>query len=141
MKIHGGAHLKTRGQNCVSRWLAPILYIQDCIREQHISVHVSDGCTAPEVLLCCCACFMHVQCVHQKPVHDILRMLFQASFSLCYYPDSWKRSNTIVLHKPGKTDYTVAKSWRPIELLNCDLKILSWCVTDVPSIRLKNTLF
>ena len=36
----------------------------------------------------------------------------------------------VVLKKPGKSDYTVAKAWRLIMLLNCMSKILSQCVTD-----------
>ncbi len=61
----------------------------------------------------------------------ILGTLFRATFTLQYYPDCWKLSDTIVLQKPGKSDYTVAKSWRPIALLNCMSKILSRCVADV----------
>lgn len=61
----------------------------------------------------------------------ILGTLFRATFTLKYYPDSWKLSDTIVLQKPGKSDYTVAKSWRPIALLNCISKILSRCVADI----------
>ncbi|CDO73955.1 hypothetical protein BN946_scf185043.g2 [Trametes cinnabarina] len=55
----------------------------------------------------------------------ILGPLFRATFSLHYYPDCWKVSDTVVLQKPGKTDYTVAKAWRPIALLDCMSKILS----------------
>lgn len=61
----------------------------------------------------------------------ILGTLFRATFELHYYPDRWKMSDTIVLQKPGKSDYTVAKSWRPIALLNCMSKILSQCVADI----------
>ncbi|KAL7281623.1 hypothetical protein ACG7TL_004940 [Trametes sanguinea] len=61
----------------------------------------------------------------------ILGTLFRATFTLSYYPDSWKTSDTIVLQKPGKSDYTVAKAWRPIALLDCMSKILSRCVADV----------
>ncbi|CDO68069.1 hypothetical protein BN946_scf184347.g6 [Trametes cinnabarina] len=64
-------------------------------------------------------------------VAPILASLFRATFTLSYYPDAWKLSATVVLQKPGKSDYTVAKSWRPIALLNCISKILSRCVADV----------
>ncbi|KAI0365273.1 hypothetical protein BV20DRAFT_928603, partial [Pilatotrama ljubarskyi] len=47
----------------------------------------------------------------------ILGSLFRATFTLGYYPERWKVSDTVVLQKPGKTDYTVAKAWRPITLL------------------------
>ncbi|CDO75057.1 hypothetical protein BN946_scf184757.g12 [Trametes cinnabarina] len=58
-------------------------------------------------------------------VAPILASLFRATFTLSYYPDAWKLSATVVLQKPGKSDYTVTKSWRPIALLNCISKILS----------------
>ncbi|PIL37604.1 hypothetical protein GSI_01298 [Ganoderma sinense ZZ0214-1] len=61
----------------------------------------------------------------------LLGTLFRATFQLQYYPDTWKLSDTIVLRKPGKTDYTTAKAHRPIALLNCMSKILSRCVADV----------
>ena len=60
-----------------------------------------------------------------------LGRLFRATFHLHYYPEEWKVSDTVVLKKPGKTDYTVAKAWRPIALLGCMSKILSRCVADV----------
>ena len=61
----------------------------------------------------------------------LLGTLFRATFALHYYPASWKISDTIVLRKPGKSDYTTAKAHRPIALLNCMSKILSRCVADV----------
>lgn len=61
----------------------------------------------------------------------LLGTLFRATFTLHYYPSSWKVSDTIVLRKPGKTDYTTAKAHRPIALLNCMSKILSRCVADL----------
>ncbi|CDO74895.1 hypothetical protein BN946_scf184988.g2 [Trametes cinnabarina] len=61
----------------------------------------------------------------------VLGALFRATFTLHYYPDRWKLSDTVVLQKPGKTDYTIAKAWRPIALLDCMSKILSRCVAEV----------
>lgn len=57
--------------------------------------------------------------------------LFRATFDLEYYPDAWKESITVVLRKPGRPDYSVAKVYRPIALMSCMGKILSSCVTDV----------
>ncbi|RPD64529.1 hypothetical protein L227DRAFT_472360, partial [Lentinus tigrinus ALCF2SS1-6] len=54
----------------------------------------------------------------------ILGRLFRATFQLQYYPECWKISDTVVLRKPGKTDYTVAKAYRGIALLSCLSKIL-----------------
>lgn len=60
-----------------------------------------------------------------------LGRLYRATFDLEYYPDAWKESITVVLCKPGHTDYSLAKSYRPIALMNCMGKILSSCITDV----------
>ncbi|OBZ78308.1 putative RNA-directed DNA polymerase from transposon X-element [Grifola frondosa] len=57
--------------------------------------------------------------------------LFRASFELKIYPDEWKTSNTVVLRKPDRPHYDVAKAYRPIALINCIAKILSACVTSV----------
>ncbi|QRV96882.1 Reverse transcriptase from transposon X-element protein [Ceratobasidium sp. AG-Ba] len=62
-------------------------------------------------------------------VHWLLPV-FRATFTLKYYPQSWKESNTVVLRKPGKKDYTVPKAYRPIALLNVVSKLLSACVAD-----------
>ncbi|RDX41826.1 hypothetical protein OH76DRAFT_1363841, partial [Lentinus brumalis] len=53
----------------------------------------------------------------------LLGKLFRATFELQYYPEKWKVSDTVVLRKPGKTDYTVAKAYRGIALLSCLSKI------------------
>lgn len=63
----------------------------------------------------------------------ILGRLYRASLGLRIYPDEWKVSNTIVLRKPGRPDYSVGKSYRPIALLNCISKIMSACIADVLS--------
>ena len=57
--------------------------------------------------------------------------IYRATFDLSYYPDDWKISNTVVLRKPGKPDYTDANAYRPIALLNCIAKILSACVAAI----------
>ncbi|TFY52367.1 hypothetical protein EVJ58_g10059 [Rhodofomes roseus] len=59
-----------------------------------------------------------------------LGRLFRATFDLRYYPDAWKESLTVVLRKPGRTDYSIAKSYRPIALMNCMGKLLSSCITE-----------
>ncbi|GBE84554.1 RNA-directed DNA polymerase from mobile element jockey [Sparassis crispa] len=45
--------------------------------------------------------------------------LFHATFNLNVYPADWKMSNTAALRKLGRPDYSVAKAYRPIALLNC----------------------
>lgn len=59
-----------------------------------------------------------------------LGKLYRATFRLEYYPDSWKEYATVVLRKPGKADYGLAKAYRPIALLNAIAKILSACVAE-----------
>jgi Reverse transcriptase (RNA-dependent DNA polymerase) len=43
--------------------------------------------------------------------------LFQCSLDEGRLPHQWKTAKVIPLKKPGKGDYTLAKSWRPISLL------------------------
>lgn len=57
--------------------------------------------------------------------------LFRATFTLDYYPDTWKISDTVVLKKPKRDDYSLPGSYRPIALLNCLSKILSGCVAKI----------
>ena len=47
-----------------------------------------------------------------------LCQLFNASWNMGYFPQHFRRSITVVLRKPGKEDYSVPKSYRPIALLN-----------------------
>ena len=44
--------------------------------------------------------------------------LFNSCGRLGYFPEFWKKDVTIVIPKPGKTDYTVPKAHRPISLLS-----------------------
>ncbi|KAG8684497.1 hypothetical protein FRC09_015351, partial [Ceratobasidium sp. 395] len=57
-----------------------------------------------------------------------LLVIFRISLKKGLYPTTWRHSRTIVLRKPGKPDYSVAKAYRPIALLNVVGKILSSCV-------------
>ena len=43
--------------------------------------------------------------------------LYKASPELGYVPSSWKTVKIVVLQKPGKTDYTKPKAYRPISLI------------------------
>ena len=47
-----------------------------------------------------------------------LVQLYNASMDLQYCPKHFKQSETVVLPKPGKKDLTIAKSYRPISLLD-----------------------
>lgn len=47
------------------------------------------------------------------------------------YPERWKESKTIVLHKPGKADYIIPKVHRPIALTDTIAKVLSLCIAKM----------
>ena len=57
-----------------------------------------------------------------------LTPIFRASIQISYYLDQWHTYRTIVLHKPCKPDYTKAKAYQGIALLNMISKVLSTCV-------------
>jgi Reverse transcriptase (RNA-dependent DNA polymerase) len=53
-----------------------------------------------------------------------------ATFNLKTYPQEWKIYDTVVLRKPGRTDYTLTKSYRPVVLLKTIAKPLSIAVAE-----------
>ncbi|KAG2064713.1 hypothetical protein BDR04DRAFT_957286, partial [Suillus decipiens] len=57
-------------------------------------------------------------------LHPFLLHLFRAVFSHNTYYDPWCDFTMVVLHKPGKPDYTITKAYRPIVLLNTTCKLL-----------------
>ena len=61
--------------------------------------------------------------------HHVLA-LFQASLEEGTIPHQWRHAKIIPLKKPGKEDYTTAKSWRPISLLATLGKILESVVAE-----------
>ena len=56
---------------------------------------------------------------------DHLFYIFRAVFKLTVYHPRWLESITLVLRKIGKTSYDVAKSYRPIGLIDTIPKVLS----------------
>ncbi len=64
-----------------------------------------------------------------------LGSLFRATFNLEYYPESWARTATIVLKKPGKADYTTPNAWRPISLSDAYARLLNACIVEDMSNR------
>ena len=67
--------------------------------------------------------------------------LFRATFSLSFFPDEWLTSKTVVIHKPGRPDYSAPKAYCPIALLDTMSKILSACVAeDLSWIATKHSL-
>ena len=47
-----------------------------------------------------------------------LALIYTASLSLHYFPESWKTAKVIPLKKPGKSSYSTPRSYRPISLLS-----------------------
>ena len=63
---------------------------------------------------------------------DHLFYIYRASLEFAFYYDYWLTSLTLVLRKPGKPAYDVAKTYRPIGLLDTIGKLLSTLVaTDL----------
>lgn len=63
-------------------------------------------------------------------VKDRVLHLFQTSLRDGDIPSQWRNAKIIPLKKPGKSDYTLAKSWRPISLLSTLGKILEAVIAE-----------
>lgn len=59
-----------------------------------------------------------------KRVKRNLRDVLRASLAFGYIPISWRQVRVVFIPKPGKKDYTEAKSFRPISLTSFILKVL-----------------
>jgi len=66
-------------------------------------------------------------------IEQHLQALMQASIDLGHFPKPFKQTNTVVLRKPGKPDYTVTKAYRPIALENTLGKVLESVMADIIS--------
>jgi hypothetical protein len=53
---------------------------------------------------------------------SVLTSIFNACIFQNYFPDSWKKADIIVFHKPNKPKFAVS-SYRPISLLSCLSKL------------------
>jgi Reverse transcriptase (RNA-dependent DNA polymerase) len=53
--------------------------------------------------------------------------IFRATDVLDWYPDQWKLTQTPVIKKPGKADYTVPGAWRPVVLSDGLARLLNKC--------------
>jgi ribonuclease HI len=59
-----------------------------------------------------------------------IKRLFSACLALAYTPAIWRTSKTIFIPKPGKSDYTCARSFRPISLTSFLFKTLEKIVHE-----------
>ena len=55
---------------------------------------------------------------------DTMSLIYKACISLCHTPKRWRETKVVFLPKPGKDNYDVPKSYRPISLSNFLLKTL-----------------
>ena len=53
-----------------------------------------------------------------------LTAIYKASYLLGYTPSKWRRSRVVFLPKPGKDDYSQARSFRPITLSTFQVKVM-----------------
>nr|CAH7756691.1 unnamed protein product [Callosobruchus chinensis] len=53
-----------------------------------------------------------------------VRVIFRASLTLGHVPSTWTEARVVFIPKPGKKDYTAAKSFRPISLTSFLMKTL-----------------
>ena len=64
------------------------------------------------------------QLLHRLGPETVTRLtnIYRASIILGITPRNWLEAKVIFLPKPGKTDFTSCRSWRPISLLTFLLK-------------------
>jgi retron-type reverse transcriptase len=62
-----------------------------------------------------------------------LQAILQASLNLGYFSKIFRTSTTVVMHKPGKPDYTRSKAYRPIALENTMGKIFKSVIAEILS--------
>jgi ribonuclease HI len=55
---------------------------------------------------------------------DAILSIFQACLSVGHHPTIWKNAVAVAVPKPNKSDYSAAKAYRPISLLECISKLL-----------------
>ena len=59
-----------------------------------------------------------------------LAPLYRATNTLDYYPQEWSLTETLILKKPGKPDYTSPTAWRPIALSDGMARLLNSCQAE-----------
>lgn len=69
----------------------------------------------------------------QETLVPHLGPIFRATDKLKWYPDRWRVTQTPVIKKPGKTDYTMPRAWRPVVLSDGFARLLNTCKADYMS--------
>ena len=60
--------------------------------------------------------------------------IFRATFKLQKYLRHWANTETLMLRKPGKRDYTTPGAWRPIVLSDRYARLLNTCINEEVSV-------
>ena len=66
-------------------------------------------------------------CFLQQGIEELTPLiikLFKCSITEGKLPESWLKVKAVFIPKPGKSDYTIAKSFRPISLMSFLMKTL-----------------
>ena len=61
-------------------------------------------------------------------IEEVLTSVYNACIALGHHPSRWKEATVVVIPKPDKPDYSVAKAHRPISLLETLSKLLEKAV-------------
>ena len=61
-------------------------------------------------------------------IGELLANIFTACVRLAYHPPRWKEAKVVVIPKPDKADYSLAKAHRPISLLEAMSKLMEKAV-------------
>src|ERR1700690_401986 len=56
--------------------------------------------------------------------------IYRATDALEWYPEDWKVTDTPVIRKPGKSDYSKPGAWRPVVLSSGHARLLNKCKTE-----------
>ena len=63
-----------------------------------------------------------------EDIEEDLLNIYKACIVKEYVPEKWQKSNSAIIPKPGKTDYSKVKAYRIISLSSSFLKILETLV-------------
>jgi len=67
---------------------------------------------------------------NRKILTPFLGPIYRATDTLKSYPEDWKTTETPILRKPGKSDYSAPGAYRPIVLSNGFARALNMCKTE-----------
>ena len=65
-----------------------------------------------------------------REICQLFQKLFTACLEIGFFPHRWKEAKVIALRKPGKSSYSIPRSYRPISLLNHMGKLLETIVNN-----------